>query len=117
LTSIKERNMNEYNVTFVSIEQGGILVDVHRSSGTSRYAKFKSVRDVRAFFLSLGLNEEKVAEMEAICSKLRGGETYHESMVFPESVLDAMQKLCADTDNCSESTQSDAARSPELQRA
>jgi hypothetical protein len=89
--------MNEYNVSFTAPEAGGILLDVHTCTGTSRYVKFRSIHDIRGFFSSLGLHEKKVSEVEAICSKLRVGEAYHEKMFLPEVVIVAINKLVTGT--------------------
>jgi hypothetical protein len=91
------REMNEYNVSFTAPEEGGILLDVHTCTGTSRYAKFGSTEEIRRFFSSLGLHETKVAEVEAICSNLRAGEAYHERMFLPEAVIVAVQSLATGT--------------------
>jgi hypothetical protein len=89
--------MNEYNVSFTAPEEGSILLDVHTCTGTSRYTKFRSVQEIRAFFASLGLHHQKVSEVEAICSNLRAGQAYHEKMFLPEVVIEALQKLTTGT--------------------
>jgi hypothetical protein len=90
--------MHEYNVSFTAPEEGSILLDVHTCTGTSRYAKFRSIHEIREFFASLGLLHQKVSEVEAICSNLRAGQAYHEKMFLPEVVIEALQKLTAGTD-------------------
>jgi hypothetical protein len=90
--------MNEYNVSFTAPEEGSILLDVHTCTGTSRYAKFRSIHEIREFFSSLGLHDKKVSEVEAICSKLRAGEAYHEKMFLPEIVIVAIKSLTTATD-------------------
>ena len=90
--------MKQYNLSFTAPQNGGILLDVHNCAGTSRYANFRSASEVRRFFSSLGLNEEKVAEMDAICSNLRAGEAYHEHMFLPEFVIDAINSLITEAD-------------------
>lgn len=97
-TASNQRQMNEYNVTFTAPEEGSILLDVHTSTGTSRYAKFGSPQEIRRFLSSLGLHERKVAEVDAICSNLRAGEAYHEKMFLPESVIAAIKNLATGTD-------------------
>jgi hypothetical protein len=90
--------MNEYNVSFTAPEEGSILLDVHTCTGTSRYARFTSVHEIRGFFASVGLHHQKVSEVEAICSTLRAGHAYHEKMFLPEVVIKALQKLTTETD-------------------
>jgi hypothetical protein len=90
--------MNEYNLSFTAPEEGSILLDVHTCTGTSRYAKFRSIDEIREFFASLGLLDQKVSEVEAICSNLRAGEAYHEKMFLPEAVIQALQKLATGTE-------------------
>jgi hypothetical protein len=85
--------MSEFNLTFICPEDGRIFLDVHQSSGTSKYAKFESCGDVRHFLSNLGLHEDKVAEVEAICCNLHAGQTYHETMVLPESITDTFANL------------------------
>jgi hypothetical protein len=97
LRSDRQR-MNEYKVSFTAPQHGGILLDVHSCTGTSRYADFRSSREVRKFFSSLGLHQEKVAEIDAICSNLHAGEAYHENMFLPEFVIDAIQRFITQTD-------------------
>lgn len=85
--------MNEYNVTFARLEKGEFALDLHRSSGTSRYAKFSSIADLGAFFSSLGFDDDRLAEIEAACSNLQPGEAYHETMPFPDSAKDSFDQL------------------------
>lgn len=85
--------MNEYNISFTVPDDGSILFDLHGTTGTSRVAKFESVRDMRGFFASLGLHPDKVEELERACSKLQAGEAYHESMYLPEFVVDAVEDV------------------------
>lgn len=88
--------MNEYDVTFACLERDEIALDLHRSSGTSRFVKFRSVPDLRAFFSSLGFQEDRLTEIETVCGKLRAGEAYHETMLIPDSVKDSFDDLIAD---------------------
>lgn len=88
--------MNEYNITFAIPRERGILIDVHGSAGTSRYAYFRSAEEMKTFFLKLGLNAEKVAEMERTCSSLDIWQSYHEKMFLPEAVIDAIEQRIAD---------------------
>jgi hypothetical protein len=90
--------MNEYNVSFTAPGEGSILLDVHICTGTSRYAKFGSIQELRKFFSSLGLHETKIAEVEAIYSNLRAGEAYHDKMFLPEDVIVAIKSLATGTD-------------------
>lgn len=87
--------MNEYNVSFTVPSEGGILVDVHGSTGTSRYAAFSSMDELREFFSRLGLHDAKVAEVEATCANLHQGEAFHEKMFLPEAVIEAIESRSA----------------------
>lgn len=88
--------MNEYNISFTVPNDGGVLLDVHGTTGTSRYANFGSVDDLRTFFENLGLHDEKVAEIQATCEKLQPGQSYHEKMFLPEAVIEAIEKRIAE---------------------
>lgn len=85
--------MNVYNVNIIAPANGGILLDVHSTTGTSRCATFGSPHEIQQFFSSLGLHEAKVAELEAICMRLHAEEAYHEDMFLPDNVVDAIKKL------------------------
>ena len=82
--------MNEFNVTFTVPDDGTILFDLHRDSGTSSVARFESMHALRGFFASLGLQADKVAELESACSGLQAGQAYHQSMYLPDRVADAV---------------------------
>jgi len=88
--------MNEFDVSFTCLEKGEIAFDVHHSSGTSRYAKFRSVGDLRRFFSSLGFDDDRLAEVESVCSNLHPGEAYHESMLLAQPVIDNFDNLLSD---------------------
>ncbi|MBV9612668.1 MAG: hypothetical protein JO091_09350 [Acidobacteriaceae bacterium] len=79
--------MNEYDVSFYAMPDGRFTVDIHGSSGTTPFLTFPSAQNVPAFFESLGLSPEKLAEIESICSKLAAGYGYHEKMFLPEECL------------------------------
>ncbi len=87
--------MNEYNVSFTVPSDRSILLDVHGSTGTSRFANFRSIAELQTFFEGVGLHDEKVAEIEATCGSLRPGEAYHEKMFLPEAVIHAFEKRVA----------------------
>jgi hypothetical protein len=97
-TASNAREMNEYNVSFTVPEDGSILFDVYTCTGTSQCATFRSVDEIRAFFASLGLHQQKISEVEAICSNLRARQAYHEKMFLPEVVIQALRKLTTGTD-------------------
>ena len=88
--------MSEYDVSFYSNPDGLLLIDIHGSSGTTPYMTFHSMDEVRELFQSLGLADDKLAEVEAICSNLKPGHGYHERMFLPESVHDAILKSTGD---------------------
>jgi hypothetical protein len=82
--------MQDYHVSFIASPSGQILFDVHKCEGRSQFITFAAVPEVRAFFSSLGLNEEKVAEIEAICEQLEPGGSYHQKMFLPDDVIDVI---------------------------
>jgi len=88
--------MNEFDVTFTCLEEGEIAFDFHRSSGTSRYVKFRSVGDLRRFFSSLGFDDDRLSEVESVCSNLHPGEAYHEAMLLAQPVIDNFENLLSD---------------------
>ncbi len=87
--------MKEYDVSLFAAENGGFGLDIHNSTGTTPYAKFGSVHDLEHFFASQGIHEERLAEIDSICSKLVPGQAYHAKMFLPDSVIEAQQKLTA----------------------
>ena len=93
---MNRKRMNEYDVTFTSLENDELALDLHRSSGTSHYVKFRSVSDLLAFFSSLGFDGDRLAEFEGVCSKLKQGQAYHETVVFPDSLIDEFQEAAID---------------------
>ena len=90
--------MNEYEVSFFAPQDGGLAMDIHNSTGTSPVATFNSVGDVRRFFSSLGIQEDRLAEIEKICCGLTPQHIYHERMFLPPSVIEAMERLTARAD-------------------
>jgi hypothetical protein len=84
--------MNEYDVSFYSTPDGAIAVDIHTSSGMSPYRRFHSKNDVRQFFQSMGVADEKLREVDSICSNLESGHGFHEKMFLPDSVNDIYTK-------------------------
>lgn len=89
--------MKEYDVSFYAAQDGGFVLDIHSSSGTSPYAKFTSWETIRDFFASQGIHEERLTEIQTIYSNLKPGHGYHEKMFLPDSVIDAMEKIIAQT--------------------
>lgn len=89
--------MTDYNVSFYAAQDGGFVLDIHTTTGTSPYLKFSSIHGLREFFASLGISEDGLAEIEKICSALKPGHAYHEQMFLPESVMDAMETRIAET--------------------
>ncbi len=89
--------MNEYNVTFYAPHEGGFVLDIHASTGTSPCSEFASVQDLQNFFASQGIHDERLAEINTICSALRPGHAYHAKMFLPDPVVDAQEKLIAET--------------------
>lgn len=75
---------------------GGFLLDVHSSSGTSPCARFSSCEEVRDFFGSQGIHEERLAQIETICTNLKPGFAYHEKMFLPESVIKSIETMIAE---------------------
>ena len=90
--------MNEYQVTFFAPQDGGLAIDIHNSTGTSPVAMFNSVEDVREFFSSLGIQEDRLAEIEKIYSNLSPGTAYHDRMFLPGAVIKALENLRARAD-------------------
>jgi len=89
--------MKEYNVSFFAPKDGSFVVDIHASAGTSPYVKFASLSGLLSFFASLGIHEQKLAEIETICSSLKPEHAYHEQMFLPDSVIDAIELLIQET--------------------
>lgn len=87
--------MNGYSLTFIVPEDGSVLFDLHNGSGTSRIARFESVHDLDGFLSSVGLQQDKIAELIAACNNLRAGEAYHESMYLPDLVIQAVETASA----------------------
>ncbi len=89
--------MNEYDVSFYAPHEGGFVLDIHSSTGTSPYAKFGSLQDLEGFFASQGIHAERIAEINTICSALTPGTAYHAKMFLPDCVIEAEEKLIAET--------------------
>jgi hypothetical protein len=89
--------MNEYTVSFTALKLGTLLLDIHLSSGTSRYVEFQ-YSDIRGFLGPLGFDEDKIGEIEALCAKLQPGETYHEKMFLPPGVVEAVEESSKSTE-------------------
>lgn len=85
--------MKEYNVSFLAPKDGSFVVDIHSSAGTSPYVKFASLEALLSFFRSLNISEEKLAEIQAVCSGLKHSHAYHEQMFLPDEVIEAVEKL------------------------
>jgi len=84
--------MNEYDVNFYSTADGAIALDIHSSSGASPYLRFKTQSDVREFFESIGMSNEKLKEVDAICTNLKKGQGFHEKMFLPDGVIDTVEQ-------------------------
>lgn len=85
--------MKEYDVSFFAADNGGFGLDIHCSTGTSPYATFRSRHDLQDFFASQGIHDERLAEIDSICSQLVSGQVYHARMFLPDSVIEAQEKL------------------------
>lgn len=87
--------MSEFDVSFTSLRSGEILFDVHCCSGTSEYMEFESAGDVGAFFSSLGFDDEKIAELQAICTNLEAGKAFHLKMFLPRTLINSIRSAAA----------------------
>lgn len=90
--------MNEYDVTFFVPQGGALAIDIHNSTGTSPVARFESIENLRQFFSSLGIQEDRLAAIEKICSSVTPEQAYHERMFLPPALIEAVEHLTAKAD-------------------
>jgi hypothetical protein len=57
--------------------------------------EFESAADVRAYFSSLGFDDEKVAELRDICAHLEPGKAFHLKMFLPRTLLNNIRSVAA----------------------
>ncbi len=79
--------MHECGVDIIAERDDTFTLDIHEpgSSGTSRTIQFLSWNKLEGFFRSLGVGEEKLAELHETGTRLEKGNAYHQTMFLPIS--------------------------------